>query len=58
MLSRTIRRAAKPATTTRSFERYLNLHEYQSSALMKENGINVPVGIAAHSAKEVRDRVC
>jgi len=52
MLSRTIRRAAKPATTTRSFERYLNLHEYQSSALMKENGINVPVGIAAHSAKE------
>mmetsp|Transcript_25281 Transcript_25281/g.81137 ORF Transcript_25281/g.81137 Transcript_25281/m.81137 type:complete len:471 (+) Transcript_25281:1-1413(+) len=52
MLSRTIRRAAKPATTTRSFERYLNLHEYQSSALMKENGINVPVGIAAHSAEE------
>jgi len=52
MLSRTIRRAAKPATTTRSFERYLNLHEYQSSALMKANGINVPVGIAAHSAKE------
>lgn len=52
MLSRTIRRAAKPATTTRSFERYLNLHEYQSSELMKANGINVPVGIAAHSAKE------
>ena len=32
--------------------RQLNLHEYQSAAIMKEAGVNVPFGIAAHSVDE------
>lgn len=32
--------------------RYLNLHEYQSAQIMKEAGVNVPFGIAAHTPAE------
>lgn len=32
--------------------RHLNLHEYQSSQIMKESGVNVPFGIAVHSVEE------
>lgn len=32
--------------------RYLNLHEYQSSQIMKEAGVNVPFGIDAHTVEE------
>lgn len=42
--------------------RFLNLHEYQSAEIMKEGGVNVPFGIAAHTvadaiaaAKEIGD---
>ncbi|CAJ1945303.1 unnamed protein product, partial [Cylindrotheca closterium] len=33
-------------------KRFLNLHEYQSSAIMEQAGVNVPFGIAAHSVEE------
>ena len=32
--------------------RYLNLHEYQSAQIMKDAGVNVPFGIAAHSVED------
>lgn len=32
--------------------RYLNLHEYQSAQIMKDSGVNVPFGIAAHTVEE------
>mmetsp|Transcript_6652 Transcript_6652/g.10151 ORF Transcript_6652/g.10151 Transcript_6652/m.10151 type:complete len:415 (-) Transcript_6652:118-1362(-) len=32
--------------------RFLNLHEYQSSQIMSDSGVNVPFGIAAHSVDE------
>jgi succinyl-CoA synthetase beta subunit len=32
--------------------RYLNLHEYQSAQIMKEAGVNVPFGIAAHTVED------
>ena len=32
--------------------RHLNLHEYQSAAIMKSCGVNVPHGIAAHTVQE------
>lgn len=40
---------ARPTLTT---IRHLNLHEYQSAAIMKSCGINVPLGIAAHTVDE------
>jgi len=30
----------------------LNLHEYQSAQIMKDSGVNVPFGIAAHTVEE------
>jgi succinyl-CoA synthetase beta subunit len=32
--------------------RCLNLHEYQSAQIMKEAGVNVPFGIAAHTVEQ------
>mmetsp|Transcript_18381 Transcript_18381/g.38574 ORF Transcript_18381/g.38574 Transcript_18381/m.38574 type:complete len:424 (+) Transcript_18381:115-1386(+) len=32
--------------------RHLNLHEYQSAQIMKDSGVNVPFGIAAHTVDE------
>ena len=32
--------------------RHLNLHEYQSAAIMKSCGVNVPFGVAAHTVDE------
>ena len=32
--------------------RYLNLHEYQSAQIMRECGVNVPFGIAAHTVDD------
>ena len=40
-----------PATSVGSV-RYLNLHEYQSSQIMKDSGVNVPFGIPAHTVEE------
>lgn len=52
----TQRVAAAAATAASSGQqqqvRYLNLHEYQSAQIMKESGVNVPFGIAAHSVEE------
>ena len=47
-LSRTLLPRLRPVTTVR----YLNLHEYQSSEIMKSCGVNVPFGIAAHTVDE------
>jgi hypothetical protein len=35
--------------------RYLNVHEYLSMSLMKENGINVPNGYVASTPEEAED---
>ena len=43
--------AARPAVSTVQ-KRHLNVHEYQSSALMEEMGVNVPQGIAASTVAE------
>lgn len=32
--------------------RHLNLHEYQSAQIMRDSGVNVPFGIAAHTVDE------
>lgn len=40
-----------PATSVGSV-RYLNLHEYQSTQIMKDSGVNVPFGIPAHTVEE------
>ena len=47
-LSRTLLPRLRPVTTVR----HLNLHEYQSSEIMKSCGVNVPFGIAAHTVDE------
>ncbi|KAL1499940.1 hypothetical protein AB1Y20_012621 [Prymnesium parvum] len=47
-----MRTARKLLTPTRTFVRRLNLHEYQSAALMAEKGVNVPFGIPAHTVQE------
>lgn len=46
--------AAKAAVAAPQHQqvRHLNLHEYQSAAIMKDSGVNVPFGIAAHSVAE------
>ena len=33
--------------------RFLNIHEYQSSQLMAENGVNVPPGVAVQSLEDL-----
>ena len=47
-LSRTLLPRLRPVMTVR----HLNLHEYQSSEIMKSCGVNVPFGIAAHTVDE------
>lgn len=45
---------AAPTALAGASVRFLNLHEYQAQALMREAGINVPFGKEAHSVEEVR----
>ena len=47
-ISRTLLPRLRPVTTVR----HLNLHEYQSSEIMKSCGVNVPFGLAAHTVDE------
>jgi succinyl-CoA synthetase beta subunit len=47
-----MQRASRAFAPTRSFLRRLNLHEYQSAQLMAEKGVNVPLGIPAHTVDE------
>jgi hypothetical protein len=42
-------RCARPAAM---HVRNLNIHEYQSAALMEKMGVNVPFGIAVHTVEE------
>mmetsp|Transcript_3641 Transcript_3641/g.6108 ORF Transcript_3641/g.6108 Transcript_3641/m.6108 type:complete len:422 (+) Transcript_3641:104-1369(+) len=54
-LARTVTRSAARLTAApRSIGavRFLNLHEYQSAQIMKECGVNVPFGIAAHTVAD------
>jgi succinyl-CoA synthetase beta subunit len=44
-----VARCALPAA---QHVRNLNIHEYQSAALMKKMGVNVPFGIAVHTVEE------
>ncbi|KAG8463420.1 hypothetical protein KFE25_004931 [Diacronema lutheri] len=48
---RSLARAARPMRTTQPV-RHLNLHEYQSAALMAAKGVNVPVGYPARTPEE------
>jgi succinyl-CoA synthetase beta subunit len=52
-LTRTIltRRLPRSAPSIGSL-RHLNLHEYQSAQIMKSCGVNVPLGIPAHTVEE------
>ncbi|CAB9527437.1 ligase [GDP-forming] subunit beta, mitochondrial [Seminavis robusta] len=50
-LARTATRRAMNAPSIGAV-RYLNLHEYQSAQIMKDAGVNVPFGIAAHTVEE------
>jgi succinyl-CoA synthetase beta subunit len=43
---------ASRSATLRVLRRNLNLHEYQSAALMKEKGVNVPFGLPATTVDE------
>uniref|UniRef100_A0A7S3JTJ2 Succinate--CoA ligase [ADP-forming] subunit beta, mitochondrial n=1 Tax=Aureoumbra lagunensis TaxID=44058 RepID=A0A7S3JTJ2_9STRA len=57
MVSSTIRGGCqKVLSRVRVFKiesrRYLNLHEYQSAAILSSHGVNVPMGIAATSISE------
>ncbi|KAJ1629422.1 ATP-grasp domain-containing protein [Pavlovales sp. CCMP2436] len=51
MLRAVLARAVRPMRTAQPV-RHLNLHEYQSSALMAAKGVNVPVGYAAKTVDE------
>ena len=50
MLRSGLRRAAAASAPLRTLRRNLNLHEYQSAALMAEKGVNVPFGEWLHKA--------
>jgi len=52
MLRATIRRGTAAAAPLRVLRRNLNLHEYQSAALMAEKGVNVPFGLPATTVEE------
>ena len=56
MLLSTFARAAtrqtRVAATAVGGIRNLNLHEYQSAQIMRECGVNVPFGIAAHTVED------
>jgi len=41
-----------PLVTRHGQERFLNIHEYQSVQLMRENGVHVPSGAVASTVKE------
>ena len=41
-----------PRPTAATSKRWLNLHEYQSAAIMASHGVNVPPGIAATSVAD------
>jgi succinyl-CoA synthetase beta subunit len=45
-------RVARCALPAAQHVRNLNIHEYQSAALMEKMGVNVPFGIAVHSVEE------
>jgi len=45
-------RLARCALPAAQHVRNLNIHEYQSAALMEKMGVNVPFGIAVHSVEE------
>jgi len=49
---RDMRAARQFLAPTRTFVRRLNLHEYQSAALMAEKGVNVPFGLPAHTVED------
>jgi succinyl-CoA synthetase beta subunit len=50
-LARALRAVGRPVTATVQ-KRFLNIHEYQSSALMAEMGVNVPQGFPASTVAE------
>ena len=52
MLRTGLRRAAAASAPLRTLRRNLNLHEYQSAALMAEKGVNVPFGLPATTVEE------
>jgi succinyl-CoA synthetase beta subunit len=52
MLRTGLRRAAAASAPLRTLRRNLNLHEYQSAALMAEKGVNVPFGLPANTVEE------
>jgi succinyl-CoA synthetase beta subunit len=52
MLRTSLRRTNAAAAPLRVLRRNLNLHEYQSAALMAEKGVNVPFGLPATTVKE------
>ena len=58
MLASVARGAMRRATISRctlpvaQHVRNLNIHEYQSAALMEKMGVNVPFGIAVHTVEE------
>ena len=52
MLRSGLRRAAAASAPLRTLRRNLNLHEYQSAALMAEKGVNVPFGLPATTVDE------
>ena len=52
MLRSGLRRAAAASAPLRTLRRNLNLHEYQSAALMAEKGVNVPFGLPASTVEE------
>ena len=45
-------RVSRRATRVAALKRYLNLHEYQSAAIMAEKGVRVPLGIPVTSVAE------
>jgi len=44
--------ARRSTATTTIAQRFLNLHEYQSAQIMREAGVTVPAGFAAHTVPE------
>jgi len=50
--ARAATRQARVAASAMGGVRNLNLHEYQSAQIMKESGVNVPFGIAAHTVED------
>lgn len=51
-LARTACRCRRAPSAAAGAVRFLNLHEYQSAQIMRDSGVNVPFGIAAHTTEE------